>query len=194
MNETVAKYTFLPWMRQGLANRLSKTDHLGKDANELTDTEAPGIDLTVQLKGEKREGGTNGVVTETIPVLKSLQLYHAGDITGIERRAIVKTEPRNQVRDFEANFLPYIDFFEEDFPWRYTPVAPNRERLRPWVALVVLKDEEFEKEALHIGSPLGSFKLPGNLSEIPFPSPYQMWAWVLSFWLNSQNQRLPSRF
>lgn len=178
MNETIAKYTFLPWMRQGVANRLSKTDHLGKDADQQTDTQAPGIDLTVLLHGEKREKGSTGGNATSISVPKQIQLYHTGDITGIERRAIVKTEPGNRVQQFETNFLPYIDFYEEDFPWRYTPVAPNRERLRPWVALVVLKEEEFEKESLHAGSPLGSFKLQDDLSAIPFPPAYQLWAWA----------------
>jgi hypothetical protein len=173
-----AKYTFLPWMRQGLAARLQKTDHLGENASGQKDTEAPAIALTVLLKGEKKGEGANGDEKSLPPIQKQIQLYHTGDITGIERSAIVKTEPRNRVRQFEANFLPYIDFYEEDFPWRYTPLAPNRERLRPWLALVVLQEEEFAREPMNPGLPLTSFKLTDELEEIPFPPPYQLWAWA----------------
>ena len=50
------------------------------------------------------------------PISKTAQLLGPGDIVGINQRAIVKTEPRNWVTDFEANYLPYIEFYEEDFP------------------------------------------------------------------------------
>jgi hypothetical protein len=53
--------------------------------------------------------------------------------------------------------LPFIEFFEEDFLWRYTPAKPFEQeilpatnpaqfkppRLRPWLALMVLKNSEF---------------------------------------------------
>ena len=50
-----------------------------------------------------------------------------GDVVGINPRAIVKTEPRNWVTDFESNYLPYIEFYEEDFPWRFTPARAASE-------------------------------------------------------------------
>ena len=42
---------------------------------------------------------------------------------------------------------PTIEFYDEDFPWRYTPAAPGRRggRLRPWLALVVLAEDEFAR-------------------------------------------------
>ena len=42
------------------------------------------------------------------------QLYGAGDIIGIESRAIVRTEPRHWITNFETNYLPFIEFYEED--------------------------------------------------------------------------------
>ena len=53
-------------------------------------------------------------------------LYGPGDLTGIERRAIVRVEPRDWITDYEPNYLPHIEFYDEDFPWRYTPAAPDR--------------------------------------------------------------------
>ena len=54
------------------------------------------------------------------------QLYGPGDIIGIDRNAIVRTEPRNLVTNFETNYLPFVEFYDEDFPWRYTPVVVVR--------------------------------------------------------------------
>ena len=72
-------------------------------------------------------------------VTRNINLYGPGDIVGIDPSAIVKVEPRDQITNFEPNYLPYIEFYDEDFPWRYTPAAPDTalHRLRPWLALIV---------------------------------------------------------
>ncbi len=41
--------------------------------------------------------------------------------------------------NFEPNYLAFVEFFDEDFVWRYTPARPNGEKLRPWLALLVLE-------------------------------------------------------
>ena len=48
------------------------------------------------------------------PISKNVEVLGPGDVVGINPRAIVKTEPRNWVTDFESNYLPYIEFYEED--------------------------------------------------------------------------------
>lgn len=123
----IAKYTFLPWLRQGLANKISDTS-----GNRAT------FELDVTLTGQKIDG--SGSITESIS--KTIQLYGPGDIIGIDPRAIVKVEPRNWITNFEPNYMPYIEFYDEDFPWRYSPLQ-NTEKLKPWLALVVLKESEF---------------------------------------------------
>ena len=49
-----------------------------------------------------------------------------------------------------------VDFYDEDFPWRYTPAAPDasRLRLRPWITLVVLAENEFAEGKNIAGRPL----------------------------------------
>ena len=82
----------------------------------------------------------------THDVARDVALYGPGDIVGIDRRAIVRMEPRDWITNFEPNYLPYIEFYDEDFPWRYTPAAPDgAARLRPWLTLVVLKEDEFKE-------------------------------------------------
>ena len=41
-----------------------------------------------------------------------------------------------------------IEFYDEDFPFRYTPASPanGSKHLRPWLALFVLKENEFLEE------------------------------------------------
>ena len=56
----------------------------------------------------------------------TVQLVGPGDVAGVQARQVIRTEPRAGVSDFEPNYLAAIDFYDEDFPWRYTPVAPDR--------------------------------------------------------------------
>ena len=63
------------------------------------------------------------------------------------RRAIFRTDPRAWITNYESNYLAAIDFYDEDFPWRYTPAAPDGPgcKLRPWIALIVLQESEFNE-------------------------------------------------
>ena len=101
-------------------------------------------------------------------------------MTGIDPRQIIRTEPRAGVSDFEPNYLAAIDFYDEDFPWRYTPVAPDTvaHHLAPWLLLAVLRDDEFTRHNLP-DRPLGSFVLTSTAqrSDI-FPVVGQEWAFA----------------
>src|SRR3972149_839456 len=137
MSDQLVTYSFLPWLRQGIANNIIKGDN---DSSVLLRASIP-VSLTVT--GKKLDG--SNVPPNTIP--KDIELYGPGDIVGIDSKAIVKAEPRNWITNFEPNYLPYIEFYDEDFPWRYSPARPNVDRLRPWLTLVVLKEDEFEDGA-----------------------------------------------
>lgn len=164
---TLGTYSFLPWLRQGLANQIESAD---LDASVKVRAR---VSVKLELKGEKPEGGT----PETRPVDRPVALFGPGDIVGIERRAIVRVEPVDWTTDFEPNYLPAIEFYDEDFPWRYTPAAPDaaRGRLRPWIALVVLAEGEFED-----GKDLRNKPLPYvEVSDLGvFPPAGDLWAWA----------------
>ncbi|MGL4883157.1 MAG: hypothetical protein ACRC8K_19170, partial [Waterburya sp.] len=108
-----------------------------------------------------------------------MQLFGPGDIAGIVSQGILKTEPQNLITNFnfESNYLPYIDFYDEDFPWRYTPAAPNGNRLTPWIMLIVLKTDgkEFKDGGNIKGKPLPFIEV-ANPSV--FPPADQLWAWA----------------
>lgn len=123
------RYSFVPYMRQGLSNTLS---------NPVPGALRATTNVQLTLTGEGGDAPVEAQVEQTV------ELYGPGDIVGIDKSQIVRTEPRNWITDFEPNYLAYIEFYEEDFPWRYSPQAPVGAQLMPWLALVVLKADEHE--------------------------------------------------
>jgi hypothetical protein len=166
MNDEIGTYSFLPWLRQGIANKI-KTQDLDSNVKVRAT-----INVPLMLKGE-------GIgETEVEEISKNVALYGPGDIIGIESKAIIKTEPRNWITNFEPNYLPYIDFYDEDFPWRYTPAAPDAGlgRLRPWIMLVVLKEDEFTDGKNMANKPLPYIEVADASDR--FPPTDQLWAWA----------------
>jgi hypothetical protein len=164
-----ATYTFLPFLRQGLANSIKESDDPGRTGPRGT------TDVVLRITAEK--------VAETVPdpdgnITKSVRLYGPGDVVGIDPRAIVKNEPRHWVTNFEANYLPYVEFYDEDFPWRYTPARQDagKHRLRPWLTLVVLKESEFKDGGAIKDKPLPFVTVADAATS--FPRADQLWAWA----------------
>ena len=92
-------------------------------------------------------------------------------------RAIVRTEPRHWITNFESNYLAAVDFYDEDFPWRYTPAAPDGSglRLRPWITLVVLSEDEFKEGGMRRKRALPYITVK---DEKLFPPADELWAWA----------------
>ena len=147
----LGKYTFASWMRRGIGNAIA--------ANGSTVIRAQ-IPINIQLNEE--------VLTQDV------ELLGPTDVMGIQSNAIVRTEPLNGTVDFEWNMLPYIEFYDEDFAWRYTPDAPDaKNNLRPWVALVVLKEEEFSDLRSNRGA-LSAIRI--NTAALPVSAETHLWA------------------
>jgi hypothetical protein len=165
--KTIATYSFLPWLRQGVANTIASAD-----GDPTVKTRAM-IDVALQLSGDPVTSGNPELQQ---PISQKVQLYSPGDIIGIDSRSIVRLEPRNWVTNFESNYLPGIDFYDEDFAWRYTPAAPDGSRLhlRPWIALVVFTEKEFADGKMTADRPLPFITVP---DATVFPPADQLWAW-----------------
>ncbi len=165
--QPIAAYSFLPWSRQGLGIFIREGDQ------QAGVSERGSIDVSLQITGERLAGGT---ATEAIP--KSVQLYGPGDIIGIDSKMIVRTEPRHWITNFETNYVPFVEFYDEDFPWRYTPnrPSPDGRRLRPWVTLVVLEESEFTDGSNTLGRPLPCIEVHDAAQK--FPPFDQLWFWA----------------
>ena len=157
---TIARYSFLPWLRRGIANEIA-IPAVGARAT---------VNVTLTVASD--------VATTTLPP-RPVQLVGPGDIIGLLANAVVRTEPRHWIADFEPNYLACVDFYDEDFPWRYTPEPPDRSRhrLTPWISLLLLKDGEFTRNDSP-SRPLPSVTLKGVTASTVLPPADQLWAWA----------------
>jgi hypothetical protein len=164
----VATYSFLPWLRQGVANTIATAD------GDVTVKTRASIHVSLQLDGDPVAGGAE--LTQAIA--QDIALYGPGDIVAMDARAVVRTEPRSWITNFESNYLAAVDFYDEDFCWRYTPAAPSGTglRLRPWITLVVLKEgEEFDEGKSVADRPVPYITVA---DASVFPQADQLWAWA----------------
>jgi hypothetical protein len=168
MSDTRGTYSFLPWLRLGIANSISAADEDPAIALRAA------IPVEIKLTGQKVDG--SGELSQSIS--RDVDLYGPGDIIGIDKNAIIKTEPAHWITNFEPNYLAYIDFADPDFLWRYTPAAPDlaRHRLRPWLTLLVVTDDEIEAGSSNQGA-LEVINLKVAFEQL-LPPAEQLWAWA----------------
>lgn len=165
-----ASYSFVPWTRQGLANRSAAVDL------DLAVKLRASVDVTLQLSARRLDSSV-----ETHDIARKVELYGPGDIIGLDARAVIRTEPRDWITNFEPNYLAAIEFYDEDLPWRYTPAAPDGSgsRLRPWIMLAVLAEDEFQPAGSGgADQPLPSIVLTDPALAAALPDPATLWAWA----------------
>ena len=162
MSITVAKYTFSSWLRKGIGANINETDNLGTGTSPVKERSTIPIDILVNSQ----------------TVHKDFALLGPGDIIGINPHMVVRTEPLNWITNFEPNYLPFIEFYDEDFIWRYTPAKASGDKLRPWIILAILKDgatdaeQEFIFNEKRLPLPTVTVKSAVNL-----PDSSQFWSW-----------------
>lgn len=181
-----AIHTFLPWARRGLASQIQEIENFGPGSNIERATIAADAHIKVKINGNITSPPTGS------PVNMNLQIIGPGDILGIHKDVVVKTEPHDWITNFEPHSFPFIDFFEEDFPWRYSPATATASsgtalpgtpggKLRPWITLIVLKEDEFKRVTL-TGAPLNSIAITEATTPVaadrPLPLNSEVWAWA----------------
>ncbi|XXF74948.1 hypothetical protein P2318_17905 [Myxococcaceae bacterium GXIMD 01537] len=161
----LARYAFLPYLRQGLATHITQVDDLGKATASHKERATVRVEARINGQGHAE-------------LRKDLWLVGPGDITGLHASNIVRVEPRDGATRCEPNYLAFIEFQEPDLLWRYTPAKPTaNHRLRPWLALLVLQDDEFTRER-GLSGPLPVIQLhPAKLASA-LPDPEELWAWA----------------
>jgi len=157
MSIEIAKYQFHSWARRGIASNITSPDDLGTGSS--TDIERAEVPISVKLNSDA--------------VSKDFSLIAPGDIIGINRSMIIRTEPLNWITNFEPNYLALAEFYDEDFLWRYTPASAQGEKLRPWIVLLVLKENEFDRTKRK--QPLPSIAIK---SKDAFPPFQETWLWA----------------
>jgi hypothetical protein len=125
-----AKFGFRPWVRRGVATVAGQPD-----GPSPPDRVALDVTLSVQAEG--------GSAAPPQTPQMTVHVYGPGDVIGIDPRHVIRTEPRDSTMNFEPNYLAGIEFDYPDLPWLFTPALPNGDRLRPFIALIVLKASEY---------------------------------------------------
>ena len=116
----LGEYTFLPWVRTGLAAGL--TPPSGAETRAT-------VEINVQVQDDHGDAGP--------PVSKRLVLRGPGDVIGIDPAQIVRRVPADGTAAAEESFLAHIEFDRPEMPWLFSPLAPVSDQLKPWIALVV---------------------------------------------------------
>lgn len=159
MSDLSGAYAFLPWLRRGLAASIERDDLTGP----------PAARATAQIAVDLNEHS----LSATAP----LTLAGPGDVAGLDPRAVIRVWPRPGVNDAEPNFFPLIEFDQADLPWRYTPAkATGQDRLRPWLCLVVLRNDEIESYEPATTSRILPIVTVASAASLPKLD--QTWAWA----------------
>lgn len=161
------QYGFLPFLRTGLATRLT-----AQTLAAATPRASVSVAVTATQSRDDNQNASHALQN-------NVYLRAPGDIVGFDARVVLRTDPKAGVGDFEANYFPTVDFVAPDFPWRYTPVAETGVRLRPWLTLIVLKDGEFTSSGAS-GQSLATITVKsGNLTlDQLLPNLEEAWAWA----------------
>ncbi|MDC3984477.1 hypothetical protein [Polyangium jinanense] len=113
-------------------------------------------------------------LNERAEVQLPARLYGPGDVTGLDPRQVIRTDPASGVDSAEPSFFPLIEFDAPHLPWLLTPAqAQDGERLRPWLVLVVV-EAGIGKVGPEPGAPLPVLRCPRR----ELPNLDESWAWA----------------
>lgn len=119
MPDQPTAYTIVPWVRRGLASLIT------------AQPAANFASLPITLR-----------VNDSMVSVPPVRLISPGQITGLDARAVIRTDPRDGAQTFEPNYLAMVELALPDLPWMFTPTPPVNGRLQPWICLVVLPDSD----------------------------------------------------
>lgn len=163
---------YFPWIRKGLGNFIQEKDAFvlekGAEGDELVRTR-PEILLTAEYVAE-REGTFFPVTHE-----KTVKFVGPSDIAGISEKVVMKVVPESSSDTFPIQYYPYMEFWEPDFPWRYSPASQNADKLRPWIALVCCEAEAVKMKSLPNGNDYFSFVGTDEQWADSFLKPSELW-------------------
>jgi hypothetical protein len=152
--------TFLPWLRRGLAQALTTID-------PLKGALARGPEITASID-----------LVDGAHAQRTVRLYGPDHVTGLAPGQALRSEPRPDSVEVEPTLFPYVELAAPDLPWLYTPAKPTNDgQLRPWLVLVVVREQEGVELALR-ESDLPLLTIDGALGTGELQDLEDSWAWV----------------
>ena len=169
---------FLSYMRQGLT---TLADHDEVSGKRVT---IP-VKLTVSATNKTNNTNKTGVAE------KEVTLFGPGDVLGINHSIISRVAPGPNTNNFQPSLIPFIDFSEPDFLWRYSSLkSANKKSWIPWLALIVLKTEGSQEEGEFEELRNSSKGLPPQILLKPnaiLPELKESWRWAHLHKLDTEN-------
>lgn len=155
------KLYILPYLRKGLSGFISsQSSEKGKTRAE--------IDLRVKLMGKEHESGQE----KEVDLDRKVQLAGPSDVKHVNESAIsLVYPPSSKNQTYNASYMPFMEFYEEDFPWRYTPLKESADgSLCPWIMLVAVTKDEFSVRNDPKGVKVVTFNLSSERYNQVFPA------------------------
>ena len=153
-----ADYTYYPYARTALSSAVVTPDSANAD---------PFVSLSV-----------NAVVNGTASSDVKLRLAGPGEIRGLDRRVVIRTDPADGALGVPPNLFAAVELRPADLPWMFTPLGPSGARLRPWLCLVVTDIEETGEPVVDATKPLPVLHVPDVVKMLPDPAEASAWAHV----------------
>ena len=136
----MSKVYILPNLRKGLAKHITQPMATEADPNP----QRAGFEVKARLLGSAVGAEEDAPEVE---IEETREFFLAGpvDIRTVNEAAVSEVVPADKSAGYSYGYMPYIEFYEEDFPWRYTPLE-SAVNLKPWLMLLACKDDEFALE------------------------------------------------
>lgn len=157
-----ANLHFMPWLRTGTASELTNAD-------PLSGALPAGGELSPWLR-----------IAGNADIGQPARLHGPGHITGLGSHVVGRCQPVAGTSDFEPNYFAFVELTAADLPWRYTPAKPGAAgQLRPWLVLVVLRQQDGVRVGPEAGAPLPVLRIePPATASTELPDLADSPAWV----------------
>lgn len=184
--------TFFPFVRKGIATKITQKDELASNENDAADQkdmvlyrERAAVEIRAKIASGQIEKEIDDTTTKSPRALikdavissetKIVKIVGPGDILSINNNAVMNISPAANSEGFPKDCFPYIEFDDPDFAWRYTPAAPNNQKLRPWIALVMCESDKCEIQNSGNGNKIVRFKITEKEYPVVFPPNDEIW-------------------
>ncbi len=105
----------------------------------------------------------------------NISLMGPGEVSSVASYEISRIYPQEGVPNVESNYFPLVEFYKPDLPWIFSPEEGTIDRIKPWLALIVLETEEFERTKRITGTARPSIRVRSQQS---LPNLNESWAWA----------------
>lgn len=145
----MSKIHILPNLRKGLSKIISS--ELIKEG-DIRPSFKVDLELNVSKagEGEDNQGWSQYEKPDPKVFTRDFFLTAPVDIQSISDSAVSQVVPADKSTGYSNGYMPFVEFYDEDFPWRYTPIESSV-NLKPWLLLIACKNGEFNVQTDNLG-------------------------------------------